>query len=454
VIAWLRQTAEDIVYGPAVVCIAVDVVVFQIVVMVIAVWRRRRGALMPLTVHAVAGAAIAVLPVVFGLSVHAARALMVDAMTTTSLDESQKAAAMWRSISGQSSAIPFAVNVIGAALGIWFVGATYTMSAPGANGRSRSFPPVALVGIGLLPIAFGAAQWCAGLIRTLALVADMSPEHKPVVISDALDGLRAQLTNYARGSMAAILILAVIAVALIWANRNRDAAPAPAHPRPPRLPLVLSAAALLLAALLVFAARPMAAENTLPWPPKTGPSFVFPRAPPTPDLVGPDEVVPLHVISMHRDGLGLDGTTAETFDSLESKLITLRNRYKLLGWRSDVREEVLILADPATSIERLTSTLIAVGGAGYDGPVFVFAKTATLVRPVLGKLQRTTATGARIKLAFTDDKYEDHDPYGEWKDAVPLRLQDFADYGGFARRLVELRRAGKPVIVKVDPTAP
>ena len=86
--------------------------------------------------------------------------------------------------------------------------------------------------------------------------------------------------------------------------------------------------------------------------------------------------------------------------------------------------------------------------------MFAFAKTETHVRPVLGKLERVTLTGARIKLAFTDDKDDAPDP-GEWKNAAPLRVQDFADYGAFARRLVEsLRRAGKPVVVKVDRNAP
>ena len=84
----------------------------------------------------------------------------------------------------------------------------------------------------------------------------------------------------------------------------------------------------------------------------------------------------------------------------------------------------------------------------------MFAKTTTVVRPVLGKLERTTATGARIKLAFTDEDDDDYDDRGKWKNATPLRVQDFADYGAFARRLVELRRAGQPVVVKVDHTNP
>ena len=202
---------------------------------------------------------------------------------------------------------------------------------------------------------------------------------------------------------------------IVVSDRNRDAAPAPAQPRPPRLPLAVSAAALVLAALLVLDARPMAAENAMPWPPTTGPGLAFPGAPPTPDLVGPDAVERAPVISVHRDGLGLDGTTGETFDSLESKLPTLRNNFRLLHPGEDFNEMALILADPATSIGRLTSTLRAVRGAWYYRPLFTFAKTETLVRPVLGTLERTTATGARIKLAFTDDKDDDYDPTANGK---------------------------------------
>ena len=77
------------------------VVVLQIVVLVMAVRRRRRGAVLPLTVHAIAVAAIAVFPVLAGLSVHAARALMFEAVTSTTLDPSEKSGAVIRSLGGQ-----------------------------------------------------------------------------------------------------------------------------------------------------------------------------------------------------------------------------------------------------------------------------------------------------------------------------------------------------------------
>ena len=81
------------------------------------------------------------------------------------------------------------------------------------------------------------------------------------------------------------------------------------------------------------------------------------------------------------------------------------------------------------------------------------------MRPVFGKLEWVVATGARFRLAYTDHHDDDDDDYdydeyvGDWKNAVPLRLQDFADYDELARRLVELRRAGKPVLIKIDRSA-
>jgi hypothetical protein len=449
--AALDEAIDTIFYRPAVVGVGLAVIVFQIVVLVMAVGRRRRGAVLPLKLHMIAAAVIAVLPIVAGISVHAARALMFEAVASPS-GPSEKAAAISRSLAGQMNTIPLAVSVTVLAVLIWIVASTYTLSASRSDGRASGYAPVALVGVGLFPTALGAVQWNAGLIKSFASMAGISPDDKLAVVSRALVAGRAQLTLYARVSMAAIPILATIAVVLIIvSDRSRAAAPVTTSPRSPRLPLALSVAALVVAALLVLGARPMAAENAMAWPSAPGGGLVFPGGPVTPDLVGPDAAERAPVIFVRRDSLALDGRLREDFESLETDLVTLRNNFGLLHPGDDFNEMALIVAEPGTSIDRLTSTLRAVRSAWYYRPLFAFTKTETLVRPVIGKLERTTVTGARIKVAFTDEK-DDEDP-GEWKDAVSLRVQAFADYAGFARRLVALRRAGKPVIVKVDRAA-
>ena len=105
----------------------------------------------------------------------------------------------------------------------------------------------------------------------------------------------------------------------------------------------------------------------------------------------------------------------------------------------------------STPIARLASVLQDRPRHPYPRPMFVFTRTKTHVRPVFGKLEWVVATGVRFRLAYTDHhEPDDDDDTAKWKNAVPLRLQDFADYDELARRLVELRRAGKPVLVRID----
>src|SRR5262249_9688640 len=80
----------------------------------------------------------------------------------------------------------------------------------------------------------------------------------------------------------------------------------------------------------------------------------------------------------------------------------------------------------------------------YYRPLFAFTKAEVLLRPVLGRVQRINTSGARVKLAFV----EEDDEIGP--DTVQLWVRDFADYGAFARRVVALRKAGKPVLVSIN----
>jgi hypothetical protein len=459
----MPEMFDQIFYGPVLFGIGIALLVFELIVLVLASGRRRRGEPFSFRLHAIAGAAIVPLPVAVGLSMHAARAAMLAVFSgTSSADATDKAMAVSRGLASQVNALPFAVAATGLALALWFAGLAYTMSAVRSDGSGRGFPPVALVGAGLLPTAFGVLQWSSALIVSFAAVAGQPPDEKVVVIARALDAAHAQLTRTARISMALIPILGVLAVVLIVRrDRKRDAVPrdsvpARAHPTSARWPLVLSTAALLLAALLFVEARPLAAENDLPWPPPTTGAQLVSVEPPTPDVIGPDAIERAPVVLVYRDDLGLDGTKGEDFQSLEDKLVTLRNNYRLLHPGEGFGGTAVIVADPTTDIPRLISVLRAVRGSDYHNPMFAFTKGDIIHRPVLGKLQRIQSSGARIRLAYLDgqdeDEYEfdDEAEAEQRKNAVPLRLSDFADHGAFARRLVELRRAGKPVIVKID----
>lgn len=450
--ASLAHVADDILYGRAVMGLALVLVLLQLVVLVMAVRRRKRRLPLSLKVHAIAGAAIAALPVLIGVSVHAARALIMGVFDK--LDPSEKATDLSRGIGGQISGISFGVFATGLALVIWVVGFAYTASAPRADGRARSLPPAALIAAGLLPTALGALRWTMGLVTSFAAMAGAPPEDKSAMLARALDAGRADLTHWARIATIAIPLLAVVSVVLIVMRDRERASEGAARAPSARRSLIASGVALLLAALIFHQARPIAAENTLPWPKAEGSQLSFTRGPPTPELVGPDQVERAPVVMLHRNDLGLDGTQGETFESLEDKLVTLRNNYRLLNPSEDFNGIAIVSADPATPILRLFSVLKAILRADYHRPLFTFTRTLTVVRPVLGKMDRSYTTAAAAGVVYSDgkDKWgddEDSDA-APWKDAVALRSQDFPDYGAFARRLVELRRQGKTVVVKVE----
>lgn len=449
----LVEAVGQIVYGPLLAGLAVAIVACQIVVIVLATRRRRRGGVpLPLRVHAMAGVVIAALPIVAGISVHAARALMFAAFSSTSgLEPGEKATAIARGISGQINAIPLGASTTLLALALWVAGIALTLSVPRSDGRARSFPPPALVVVGLVPVVYGAVDWAAGIIKGFADSAGLPPEEKSALIDRLLDTMRLRLTHFTRVATGAIAVFAIVAVVLI-VRRARAGAEVSAPARSPRLPLAISAGAIVLAALLMIEARPIAAENETPWPPTAGAQFVWSGGPPTPNLVGPDPAERAPVVSVFRDGVKLDAAPVNDLTDLELKLGTLANNYRLLHPGGDFNEMALIEADATTSIARLASVLRAVRGAWYYHPMFAFTERQTHVRPAFGRIERVVMTGARCRLAYGDDHPDDWDDaaVAEWKVAVPLRIEDFTDYGAFARRLVELRRQGKVVLVKFD----
>jgi hypothetical protein len=456
----LGQTIEDIFYGQVIVPYGLALVAFQLIVLVLAVRRRRRaGRPLSVRLHVIAGLSILLMPILIGLSVHAARATMLGVdFNSFGGDPSEKAAALSRGMSGQMSAIPFAVSVIGVALVLWFAGMLSTLSAPETDGRMRSLPPAVLVIAALGPLAVGVLRWSISLVTAFAAMAGMPPEDKPAFMEHSLDAARAELSSSARASMIAIPILAVVALILIRARARGGGGEADAVGKADpwwRRWLLASCAAVLLAALLVIQARPMAAENETPWPPNLGNQLVYPDGPATPDLVGPDTARRGTVVELFRDRIMLDRALVQDFESLELKLGTLRNNYQLLNPGGRYADSALVIVDAQTPRARLIDLLKALRGAWYYHPTLGFVKAETHLRPLLGRIDRTIVTAAQIRLAYSDDEpdaddADDADDASEWKNAAPLRAQDFADYGELARRVVELRRAGKSVLVYVS----
>ena len=398
-----------------------------------------------------AGLALLALPLVTAVSVHAARAMTVRALTHGAAPLEQ-AGSISRGLAGQVNAFPFLVATSVLATMLWFVGLAFTISRPRPDGRTRDLPPVLLVAPGLLPVAYGALGWCTTVIRRLATLGGASGDEKAALVSATIDAARARFEHGAQISTAAIPILGAAAIAIIVIRDRR--APAPAQPGSVRATLALAGAFALGAVLLVVGARPMARENQTPWPPLTFGARLA-QAEPTPDLVGPDPVERAPVVVVTGDCLTLDAAPVDDADTLYEKLDWLRiNSLRLNS--IEVSHRVVLVVDAATRMSRLRAVLQAALRAECHRPLFAFTKATAIVRPTVGRLQRIDTSGAAAKLVYADRPNDDEDEAEAalWRDAVGLRPADFATYDAFARRLVELRRAGKPVIVPIERPAP
>jgi hypothetical protein len=373
------------------------------------------------------------------LAVHAARVTMLSGFA--SADASERSSVISAGISGQLNGIALLAS---SSVWIWPLGlfVLHKMLETRRPADSPRFAgPLFLIPIGLVAIVVGSMLWATGLVHGFASIAWTDPETKTARILGALDEGASALRRFAQVSRWTILGLTALAVALIAAGQRR--------PRPTGEPLPAgpgraatwwaSALALLLAAALWVGARPLRAENQLPWPaPQLSGEVLAIATPPTPDLAGPDPIVRAPVIQLMADRLAMD-TAPYSLEDLGGPLQTLRTNYQLLhpGER---------FAGDLITMPRLVSLLWVAHHAGYDALMFIFSKEETTVRPTLGTIRRVLSSAARASLMDASDREANGgaDPEG---DHTVLRLSDFKSYEPFARRLVELRRAGRDVVL-------
>ena len=107
----------------------------------------------------------------------------------------------------------------------------------------------------------------------------------------AADTAGHHLATFARSSSLTIVVLAIGALVLLVRAHRRNGAPGASGEGAParRRSVLISAIALAGAAILFLAARPMRAENRLPWPPNHDSDLAWMEHT-APDLDGPDEI--------------------------------------------------------------------------------------------------------------------------------------------------------------------
>jgi hypothetical protein len=443
-----EAVVDEVVYGRAFLGVVAGVLALQVVALGVALRRRRRAAGQPasLRLQVVAGLSILALPIVTGLSVHAARALIASAIHGT--DPSEKARALSAGISGQLNAIPFAATATMLALLLWLPG--FAVATDGRDPERGLWPAVrlALPAAGLAGVWYGALQWSVQVIHAFAAVAGIPPEAKGAILLQALDSGRVRLELYARMSSYAIVCLTVVAVALPLVDRwtRNPATGRGSDPSSTRRSLVGAVVALALTAGLLAAARPMHAENALPWPPAAlaGDALLV-TDPPTPDVEGPDGIERAPVVQVDADRVLLDGALT-TRDELGSMLVTLRNNFTLLQPSEPWNGMALVIAHPKLSIPRLTAVLRTIKDAGYEHPAFAFTRAESIVRPTFGRLERVHATAVHATLIDAYDVEEAGDPQGG-EEGTLVRPQEARNYDELARRMVAVRRRGEAVVL-------
>ena len=195
----------------------------------------------------------------------------------------------------QIAAFPSMTGLLLVVTLIWIGGLGLTLDARRRVLGGGPSPPViavaSMVALGLAPTIVGVWRWRAILLDAFDAINGEPPvAYNPTVLR-ATDAAGARLETFAGISSWVIVALAVVALGLIVrADRRSQASAGGAETtRSPRGSRALSAIALAAAALLLLAARPMRAENRLPWPPNhdDDPVWVERTAP---DLAGPDEI--------------------------------------------------------------------------------------------------------------------------------------------------------------------
>jgi hypothetical protein len=109
--------------------------------------------------------------------------------------------------------------------------------------------------------------------------------------------------------------------------------------------------------------------------------------------------------------------------------------YQLLHPSDEADENLVILCQPDTRIERLVAVLKVAALTEYRRLAFGFGKRTTVERPLMGTRPRCRWTAAKALLPGVDPD--------EPTPIVALTVRDHATCDALARTVAEIRRGGK-----------
>jgi hypothetical protein len=440
-------------YGRLFVAVSLAVLAFQIAVLIVAVvrWgrvRRQAGDTVPsLRLPGIGGAALIPLIAAGAGTIHAARNIVMDAFDL--LRERSDAA---HGLTVQIPVFPLVVTAWFAAGLPWIAAFWLTLDAR-RRARGGEAPPLApIVALGLLPTVVGVWRWKAILLEGFNASGRPLGDHAAMLL--VADTAGHHLATFARISSGTIVVLSIGALVLLVRAHRRNGALCASGERMPALrrSVLISAIALASAAILLLVARPMRAENRLPWPPNHDDDRAWMEHT-SPDLTGPDEIerAPVvHVWPPARDRppmseIWLDDHVVAPA-SLVDKLWLVRDEFRRRHPDTRFDGAVVAVVSRDAPYGEIVSALRAMHDAGFPHPQFAFTQWEIVKRPALGALKRLRATSVRVTLVDDMDKEYAEDAQAGVRGAL-VHLSEFDTYGALARKLVDLRRSGQTVVL-------
>jgi hypothetical protein len=456
-------------YGRLFAAVSLAVLALQIAALIVAVvrWRRVRrqaGESVPsLRLPGIAGAALIPLIAAGAGTIHAARNIVMDAFALSR--------APWDAgygITVQVPAFPAVVTAWLAAGLLWIAAFWLTLDAR-RRARGGDAPPLApIVALGLLPTVIGVWRWKAIWLHGFDAAADLPPGAHSAAVLLAADTAGDRLATFARFSSWTIIVLAIGALAVLVRAHRRSGDPGASGEgaRALRRSILISASALAGAAILFLAARPMRAENRLPWPPNHDSDLAWMEHT-APDLHGPDEIERAPVVHVFPPAsnrpplceIWLDSHVVAP-DSLVDKLWVLRDEFRRRHPDTKFDGTAVAVISREAPYGEIVSVLRAMHDAGFPHPQFAFTRSEAYDRPTLrgfgagaggsgGSLKRLRVTAVRVTLVDDMDKEYAEDAQAGVRGAL-VRLSEFDTYDALTRKLVDLRRAGQAVILDLE----
>ena len=318
---------------------------------------------------------------------------------------------------------------------------------PGPSATVLAAVFLAFVFLALGPILWSAFSGIWRVLRSLGPAPNLDPSERTALFKAAqLAATRAFEHAHLASSVGAVCA-GLGSAFLLWrtspARARAKILGRPAVARPSRQG---AAAAFLLvgACALLALAQPMKRENETPWPPGHALALDWWHKPQTPEIDGPDGLVPGPLVEMTSGELLIDRSTEDPV-GVHDRLVTFRNNFALLHPAGRFPRQVLLACSPDVGSERVFEVLYRVRLSGYSNTVsFVFQTTQTLSRPLLGAMTWTNMTAANAWLKV------DAAPAGAT--ILILSPEPASDCGTLSARIVALRRAGQDVVIVPPPS--